>query len=85
MNVQNCRSCDAPVIWTETEKGKRMPVDAEPSRSGSFELRTDGPFARPNGTRLEEGVPLAVWNPDANEERYVSHFSTCPDAKGWRK
>ena len=25
-----CGSCHAPVVWAITEKGKRMPVDAEP-------------------------------------------------------
>ena len=25
-----CRSCGAPVTWTVTDAGKRMPVDPEP-------------------------------------------------------
>ena len=25
-----CNRCGADIIWTTTEKGKRMPVDAEP-------------------------------------------------------
>ena len=28
----NCRSCNARVIWVETESGKKMPLDAEPER-----------------------------------------------------
>jgi hypothetical protein len=85
MIVTACRSCSAKILWVETEKGKRMPLDAQPSPKGTFELRTEGPFTRPNGTRIESGVPLAVYDPDANEERYESHFSTCPDRKTWRK
>lgn len=85
MTPTPCRSCGAAIIWSETEKGKRMPVDAKPSPTGNFELRTDGPFTRPNGTRIEAGVPLAVFDPDAHEKRYDSHFTTCVDAKRWRK
>ncbi len=33
-----CRSCGAPVYWTETEKGKRMPVDREPGDDGNIVL-----------------------------------------------
>lgn len=85
MNVTACRSCAAPIVWTETERGKHMPVDARPSLAGRFEIREGGPFTRPDGTQTEEGVPLAVFNPDAREVRYESHFATCPNAKGWRK
>lgn len=27
---QTCKSCGAEIIWTVTDKGKRMPVDAAP-------------------------------------------------------
>ncbi|MDQ5870771.1 MAG: hypothetical protein M3547_01010 [Acidobacteriota bacterium] len=80
-----CRSCGAVVIWAETEKGKRMPVDAKPSPTGNFKLREDGPFTRPDGTETDPGVPLAVWDPTLREERYDSHFKTCPDRDRWRK
>ena len=85
MKVTACRSCQSPVIWAETEKWKRMPVEAEPSPRGRFALLEDGPFTRPNGTRVEDGVPLAVWDPDLSEPRYESHFSNCPDRDKWRK
>jgi hypothetical protein len=28
----NCRSCNARVLWVETESGKKMPLDTEPER-----------------------------------------------------
>lgn len=33
-----CRSCGAEVIWVETEKGRRMPVDAESTEGGNIVL-----------------------------------------------
>lgn len=27
-----CSSCGAPMIWTDTEGGRRMPVDAKPTK-----------------------------------------------------
>ena len=29
--VQHCRSCDAPIIWALTERGRRIPLDAVPT------------------------------------------------------
>ena len=81
---ERCRSCNAKVIWTETERGRRMPVDATPVATGNLILR-----------QREHRCPLAVHIDSALEplrpheaaiqERYVSHFVTCPDRKNWRK
>ena len=27
-----CKSCNAHILWVETENGKRMPLDLEPER-----------------------------------------------------
>jgi hypothetical protein len=75
MSVTQCRSCDAPIFWVKTERGKRMPLDAAPYEgndpSGLFVLRDQTAIAVP---------------PDAfpDEPHYVSHFATCPDADTWR-
>lgn len=68
METTGCRSCNAPVIWTITAQGKRMPVDAEPRSDGEIELR-DGPGS----------APVAVYAGAATDgsARYVSHFATC--------
>jgi hypothetical protein len=34
MNVTNCRSCDAKIVWLKTAKGKSMPVDAATVEEG---------------------------------------------------
>lgn len=75
-----CRSCGASILWTETEKGKRMPVDAEPADNGNLRL-----------VEREDDVPLAVYDTAETEAlfgddtRFLSHFATCKQAVGWRK
>jgi hypothetical protein len=39
LQLSNCRSCDARIIWIVTESGKRMPVDAKPA--GKFIVLND--------------------------------------------
>ena len=38
MTTQLCRSCKAPIIWAESVKGKKMPIDAERVDDGNFEI-----------------------------------------------
>lgn len=69
-----CKSCGAQVVWAVTSTGKRMPVDVEPAAMGNvlLEART-------------VGAPLAVvWAGPVAGGR-LSHFSTCPDAKVYRR
>jgi hypothetical protein len=75
--TDECRSCKAAVIWAETEAGKRMPVDAEPSADGNVRLRErDGlaPLA----------VVLKVAEVFGKTGLRTSHFKSCPDAADWR-
>jgi hypothetical protein len=74
MRISNCRSCHAAIIWTETEKGKKMPVDAEPALNGNIDLWTSG-----------DKVTAAYTAMDAGTKRYISHFVTCPNADKHRK
>jgi len=71
-----CRSCKAEVIWTVTDRGKAMQVDAAPVAGGNIELieSTDGT------------VPLARYvKAEPEVARHVSHFATCPQAGEWRR
>lgn len=77
--TDNCRSCDADIIWASTEKGSDMPLDAAPDADGTFTLRDVG-----------ADKPLAVHlrNPArrfGKTQLRKSHFATCPDADRWRK
>lgn len=62
------------MIWVETEKGKRMPIDAEPSATGRFALSEDG-----------RTVSFRRANPSGRVDLYCSHFETCPDSDDWRR
>jgi len=70
--MSTCRSCNAPILWARSAKGKRrpMPLDPEPVPGGNVEL-VDG--------------EAWVVKPDPNVPRYVSHFATCPNAGQHRR
>lgn len=77
--MSRCRSCSAPILWVETEHGRRMPIDAEPytgpAPGGLFVLRTgDPPRAIATTPEAFPGEPV-----------YRSHFETCPDSDDWRR
>lgn len=79
MKLAHCRSCDAPIIWTVTQNGKKMPVDADP-------------VIAERGFRLEEDddphePPTALFTvaPFDGERLHLSHFATCPDAREHRR
>lgn len=40
--AEPCNYCEQPIIWTKTEKGARMPVDAAPSDAGNVLVRVTG-------------------------------------------
>lgn len=82
-----CRSCKTPIVWTHTEKGKSMPVDAERAADGNIVLSMRG-----------ERWPVAVYQSKQDIETlkrqaatrgeelllYKSHFATCPNAAAHR-
>jgi hypothetical protein len=79
--LSTCRSCRRSIIWVRTERGKKMPLDADPVEDQTvanlFVLRErerydDGPLA------------IAAWGLVGTEDHYVSHFATCPDADDHR-
>jgi hypothetical protein len=62
-------------VWAKSEStGRMMPLDAEPSRDGTFVLL--GWESPPIAAKPQPaGDPLA-----AATEKYSSHFATCPNA-----
>lgn len=74
--TSECRSCEAEIIWVETEKGRRMPIDADPSPGGRFALSADGKtvaFVPPHSSVGGRG------------DLHCSHFETCPEAEAWKR
>lgn len=73
-----CKSCGARVIWCETDAGKSMPVDSEPTRGANLlveERRGRDPLVRVVRPALAFG----------RTDLHTSHFVSCPDSKRWRK
>ena len=74
-----CRSCRAKIVWAETLKGKRIPLDAKPSEQGNIMLHERGthrpPLALIVSKEQREGTQLRL---------FTSHFVTCPHADKWR-
>jgi len=76
MEVAQCKSCGARIIWTLTMKGKRMPVDADPVENGNIAL-VEGENVVTSTVVEPARVPGVLL--------YVSHFATCPNAAQHRK
>ena len=76
-----CRACHAEIWWAETEQGKRMPVDADPSPDGNVAVVREGAGEAPPVVRvLPAGdLPLNL------VVLYTSHFATCPNASQHRR
>jgi hypothetical protein len=74
----NCRSCQAPITWAVTERGRDMPVNAEPSPDGSIELVERG--GQPPLARTLKAADRA-----GKTNLHRSHFADCPNAPTWRR
>ena len=72
--IGTCRSCRMPVWWVESEaKGKRSPIDIEPTPDGNIEVdREKGVF---------RVVPKA--DREGRTDLHLNHFVKCPQAASW--
>lgn len=73
------------MIWTITEKGRKMPVDFTPVETtalpGLFVLRRDG-----DSWESPKAIAVTPGFFDGHDEpAYVSHFATCPHADRHRR
>jgi hypothetical protein len=68
LTADRCRSCQAPILWARTTRGKSVPLDAEPCADGNLTL-VDG---------------VAHYGALAGQRHYKSHFATCKQANAWR-
>jgi hypothetical protein len=68
--AEHCKSCEAPIDWAITDKGRRIPLDRTTSSAvANIVLDPDGTarvVAAGTGTR-------------------ISHFATCPNAGQHRR
>lgn len=76
--VSTCKKCGAGMIWARTGRGKKMPLDAEPTSAGQFVL--EGDAQNPTTYRLANYAASSYTG-----DKYTSHFSTCPNADDFRQ
>lgn len=66
-----CRSCGAEIRWVVSSNGKSMPLDATPDPAGLV--------------AVHNGVAHVGRNMVEGEQKFTSHFATCPNARDHRK
>lgn len=71
--MAQCRTCEAPVIWADTQSGRKMPIDEQPTAKGNM-VYVGGVARTASAEDRRLGRPL-----------YTSHFATCPDADAHRR
>lgn len=81
MTPGECESCAAPIVWAKTDRGERMPVDADPSPTGNV-LLTGAPPHRLAGVLNQNQAAGAR---DAGQRLHLSHFASCPMAGAHRR
>lgn len=84
MTAAHCRSCDAPILWAETEAtpdraGKRIPLDAQPNGEALHVANGNLVFT---GQRTGSGAPIVRYTKGGGMR---THFVTCPNAKSHRR
>lgn len=86
--IVKCRSCGAEIVWAITERGKRIPLNAEPDNAkGNIVIALLDEMAPTRGGGMEPmfSARTALGLMNANEERYMPHHAVCPQAKQWRR
>ncbi len=68
--VTICQSCEAPMRWVKTRKGKNMPIDDAPASDGRFVIQPD---TDPPRVRFLSEEDAAAYEGD----KFTSHFQTC--------
>ncbi len=76
---KKCGSCPALIFWAQTENGKSMPVDAEPTPDGNVIL-----FATPAGG-IRAHVLKKDEQPPPGAKRRQAHWASCPNANQHRR
>jgi hypothetical protein len=88
-----CRSCDAPIFWATSQRGKRMPFDISKATPPKVECKEVGGVANFGAAGLRglfvilAGEARAATLEDVRLHRdlLTCHFATCAQADQWRK
>lgn len=81
-----CRSCQAPIVWVESEAtemkpAKKLPLDADPKRPHEA-LRVSNGNIVFAGATSGDGTPIVRYQRNG---AHRSHFATCKQSKSWRR
>lgn len=75
--MAKCKGCGQEIKWIKLESGKSNPVDIE-----KYHIQDN--LIDPNMVVVnkEKGIVGKISNVESG---YISHFSTCPNAKDFKK
>lgn len=82
MKTTPCRGCGKPILWIETEKGARMPLDPEPTEAGKVIIRMGPEMGKATAhteTAGETASRLKAKEPAARVA-FMPHHATCSKA-----
>jgi hypothetical protein len=81
--VEACRAkgCNTAIIWTRTDKGRWMPVEAEPSDDGNVVIMWSGSDVRARVLTVVQTRDRQL----LQGRLHVSHFAACPEADRFRR
>ncbi|MGD9567543.1 MAG: hypothetical protein AB7V48_04375 [Sedimentibacter sp.] len=82
MQIGKCRGCGAQIVWIRTNSGKSMPCNPVPVTYWE-KAKAIGKIVTPNGETLSCEFEGDI--DKATGFGYISHFSTCPQAKKFKK
>ena len=75
-----CRSCGRPIVWASWKgNGRNVPLDPDPSPKGNVR-RIATTIERGRVVFVAELVKLAERQDCPDEDFYMTHFVTCPNA-----
>lgn len=79
--MSKCKVCPAEIVYALTDKGKPIPLDAEPNDAGNVLVTYEG------GRRRAKVLSPATARDYHGDRRqlYMPHHATCPNwqAKKW--
>lgn len=81
MTPNRCESCQASIVWARTQRGERMPVDADPSPAGNVVVTGEGRERRAGVLTKGQAAGARA----AGQELFLSHFASCPMASDHRR
>lgn len=75
--MAQCRSCGAPVLWVLTKGGRKVPLDPQSVLNGNLVITREE-------TKSGCLPRVAYVAPEPDVERFVAHFASCTNARGYR-